>query len=111
MNTGVFEYVCAYVSELQYYKLFLEEKSTFFFFFSLHEFCFVWCSCDVDPGLKLGTRRVQVTCSRETEVLQRRIIELKGISHKIWQNKFKKRNMQVVKWHRFCSKSYPRCGM
>lgn len=32
MNTGVFEYVCAYVSELQYYKLFLEEKSTFFFF-------------------------------------------------------------------------------
>lgn len=33
VNTEVFEYVCAYVSELQYYKLFLEEKSTFFFFF------------------------------------------------------------------------------
>lgn len=86
-------------------------RNPLFFFFSLHEFCFVWCSCDVDPGLKLGTRRVQVTCSRETEVLQRRIIELKGISHKIWQNKLKKRNMQVVKWHRFCNKSYPRCGM
>lgn len=55
MNTGVFEYVCAYVSELQYYKLFLEEKSTFFFF-SLHEFYFVWCSCDVDPGLKAGNQ-------------------------------------------------------
>lgn len=35
VNTEVFEYVCAYVSELQYYKFFLEdcrEKSTFFFF-------------------------------------------------------------------------------
>lgn len=93
MNTGVFEYVCAYVSELQYYKFFLEdcrEKSTFFFFLCM-SFVLFGVPVMLTLGLRLGTRKVQVTCSRETEVLQRRIIELKGISHKIWQNKFKKK--------------------
>lgn len=90
VNTGVFEYVCAYVSELQYYKLFLEEKSTFFFFLCM-SFILFGVPVMLTLGLRLGTRKVQVTCSRETEVLQRRIIELKGISHKIWQNKFKKK--------------------